>query len=308
MSATRPEPPDRRQPLPTALASVQLQAGRPPPGLHLVATPIGNLADITLRALQTLAGADSVFCEDTRHSRILLVHYGIGRKLEAYHEHNASRMRPEIVRRLERGESVALISDAGTPLVSDPGYKLARAAIDAGHAVFCAPGASAVLAALGVSGLAPDRFYFEGFLPPRSAARRARLGVLSAIPATLVFYESPTRLADSLADMEATLGDRDAAVARELTKLHETVWRAKLSELAARAAAAPVRGECVVLVAQAGREEASDAEIETMLAPQLETRSLRDAARDIADALGVPRARVYDAGLRLRKSGEDAGG
>ena len=196
-----------------------------PPGLYLVATPIGNLADITLRALATLARSDVIYCEDTRHSRTLLAHYSISRPLRPYHEHNAERERPRILAELATGKSVALISDAGTPLVSDPGYKLVRDCLNEGYRVTSLPGPSALLAAIGSTGLATDTFLFAGFLPAKQGARRARLAELQSVPATLVFFEAPSRLAESLADMAAVLGEREAAVARELTKLHEEVRR-----------------------------------------------------------------------------------
>ena len=197
-----------------------------------MATPIGNLGDITLRALGVLAGADAVLAEDTRVSRVLLSHYGIDTPLLPYHEHNAAAMRPQILARLARGEALALISDAGTPLVSDPGYKLVGDVVAAGHPVTALPGASAVMAALVVGGLPTDRFFFEGFLPEKSGARRTRLADLAAVPATLVFFESARRLADALADIAAVLGPRQTAVARELTKKFETVRRGTATALA----------------------------------------------------------------------------
>ena len=220
------------------------------PGLHVVATPIGNLRDITLRALSTLAAADAVIAEDTRVSHNLLAHYGVTTPLIAYHEHNAAAVRPHLLARLAEGAALALISDAGTPLVSDPGYKLVAEALAAGIAVTSVPGPSAVLAALVVAGLPTDRFFFEGFLPPKSAARRARINELALVPATLVFFESPRRLAEMLADLAAELGDRPAAVARELTKLYETTRRGTLLTNSPRITAReePPRGEIVVLV------------------------------------------------------------
>jgi 16S rRNA (cytidine1402-2'-O)-methyltransferase len=187
-------------------------------GLYVVATPIGNLADVTLRALAVLAGADGILAEDTRLSRTLLAHYGIETPLSSYHEHNAAEARPRALRRMTEGQALALISDAGTPLISDPGYKLVAESIAAGLRVTAAPGASAALAALCVAGLPTDRFFFEGFLPPRSAARRERINALANVSATLVFYEAPARLAESLADLALELGPRPAAVARELTR------------------------------------------------------------------------------------------
>jgi 16S rRNA (cytidine1402-2'-O)-methyltransferase len=272
-----------------------------PPGLYLVATPIGNLADITLRALSVLHRAGVICCEDTRHSRTLLSHYSISRPLRAYHEHNAERERPRLLAELASGASVALISDAGTPLISDPGYKLVRAALDAGHRVVSLPGPSAVLAALASAGLATDTFLFAGFLPPRAAARRGRLRELQAIPATLVFFESPARLADSLHDIAAVLGDREAAVARELTKLHEEIRRGTPAELAQWAQDQPPRGEMVVLVGPPRSEPVTDQDILTQLETLLGDTSLRDAAKAVAERLGVSKARVYDLGLGLKQ-------
>jgi len=219
------------------------------PGLHVVATPIGNLRDISFRALATLAAADAVIAEDTRVTSVLLAHYGISTPLVAYHEHNAKVMRPHLIARLEAGAALALVSDAGTPLVSDPGYKLVVEAAAAGIAVFTLPGPCAAIAALTTAALPTDRFFFEGFLPAKAAARRERIAALRAIPATLVVYEAPSRLAESLADLAAGLGPRPAAVARELTKLHEETRRATLVELAQHygAAGAP-KGEIVVVV------------------------------------------------------------
>ena len=251
-----------------------------PAGLYLVATPIGNLADITLRALAVLARADIVYCEDTRHSRVLLAHYSISRPTRPYHEHNAERERPRVLAELAAGKSVAIISDAGTPLISDPGYKLVREAIAAGHPVFSLPGPSAVLAALATAGLATDAFLFAGFLPPRQKARQDRLAELKAVPATLVFFEAPSRLAETLADIGAVLGNRAAAVARELTKLYEEVRRGSPDELARWAAEAEPRGEMVVLVGPPTAEAVTD---ETIVAPA------RGAACDHEPARRGPR-------------------
>jgi 16S rRNA (cytidine1402-2'-O)-methyltransferase len=270
-------------------------------GLYLVATPIGNLGDITLRALATLARADVLYCEDTRHSGVLLAHFAIARQLRAYHEHNAERERPRILAELAGGRSVALISDAGTPLVSDPGYKLVRAALEAGHRVVSLPGPSAPLAALAGAGLATDTFLFAGFLPARQAARRARLAELKAVPATLVFFEAPSRLADCLADIGQVLGPRDAAVARELTKLYEEVRRGTPSELARWALQSRPRGEMVVLAGPPVAEAVSDEAIAAKLTPMLSVMSLSEAARAAADDLGVAKARAYDIGIALKR-------
>ncbi len=272
------------------------------PGLYVVATPIGNLADITLRALSVLARADAIYCEDTRHSLKLLSHFAIRAPTRPYHEHNAEEQRPRILAELEAGKRLALISDAGTPLISDPGFKLVRDVVAAGHAAVSIPGASAVLTGLASSGLPTDAFFFAGFLPPRGGSRRNRIEALKAIPGTLVFFEAPTRVADTLADLAAVLGSRPGVVARELTKMHEEFRRGPLPELAAMFAAADEpKGEIVVLVGPPGAEEVTDAMIGERLDIALETQSLRDAAKAVADDLAVPKARVYDLGLKLRK-------
>ncbi len=271
------------------------------PGLYLVATPIGNIADITLRALSVLAAADLVACEDTRVSRKLLAHYAIATERVPYHEHNAETMRPKLIARLEGGARVALVSDAGTPLVSDPGFKLVREALARGISVTSVPGASAPLAALVLSGLPCERFFFAGFLPPKGEARRRALVELRAVPATLVFFESAPRLAASLADMAAVLGDRPAAAARELTKLYEEVRRAPLAELAAHyREAGPPKGELVLLVGPpAAAEEASAAAIDAALTAALARLSIKDAAAAVAGALSLPRRAVYQRALAL---------
>jgi len=278
---------------------------RPLSGLLVVATPIGNLADISARALGVLSDAAIVACEDTRVSRKLLSAHGLDRALTAYHENNAERVRPQLIEAMKRGESVALISDAGTPLVSDPGYKLVRAAIDAGLPVTAIPGASAVLAALVVSGLPTDRFFFGGFLPAKSAARRTALGELAAVPGTLMLFESGRRLAGSLRDMAAVLGPRQAAVTRELTKLFEEVRRGGLDELAAAygAEAAP-KGEIVVVVAPPSQEETAQEDLDAQLLAALEQASLRDAAALVAAATGLPKRQVYARALALSRRDE----
>ena len=270
-------------------------------GLALVATPIGNLSDITQRALAMLAAVDVVACEDTRVTAKLLRAHGLDPSLVSYNDHNAARVRPRLIKRLERGETVALVSDAGTPLVSDPGYKLVRAAIARGIAVTTAPGPSAALAALVLSGLPSDRFLFAGFLPPRAAARRTALGGFKTVPATLVFFESARRLAPALADMAAVLGDRPAAVAREMTKLHEEVRRDGLAALAAayRAEGAP-RGEVVIVTAGAeAAAQLDDAALDARLRAALATHSLRDAVAAVSAETGQPRRRVYARALAL---------
>jgi 16S rRNA (cytidine1402-2'-O)-methyltransferase len=281
-----------------------LLASTLPAGLYLVATPIGNLGDITLRALATLARADVLYCEDTRHSATLLAHFAMARATRPYHEHNAQRERPRILALLAEGKSVALVSDAGTPLVSDPGYKLVREALAAGYPVTSLPGPSALLAALTSAGLATDTFLFAGFLPARQAARRTRLAQLGTVPATLVFFEAPSRLADCLADIEAVLGPRQGAVARELTKLYEEVRRGTPAELALWAAEAAPRGEIVVLVGPPTAAAVTDAAIAAKLTPMLSEMSLSDAARAAADQLGISKARAYDIGIALKRSGD----
>jgi 16S rRNA (cytidine1402-2'-O)-methyltransferase len=270
-------------------------------GLYVVATPIGNLRDITLRALDTLTAADRVYAEDTRVARKLLDAYGLKPRLGAYHEHNAEAARAEILQALARGESVALISDAGTPLVSDPGFKLARAAIEAGHRVIPIPGPSALLAGLVVSGLPSDRFLFAGFLPAKQSARRAALADLAETDATLILYETGPRLAQSLADMAEVLGARPAAVARELTKLFEETRRGPLDELAAHyAEAGPPKGEIVVIIAPpAPKAEVSDETLDAFLRDAL-PRGVKQASAEAARELGVPRKRAYARALELK--------
>jgi 16S rRNA (cytidine1402-2'-O)-methyltransferase len=273
------------------------------PALYLVATPIGNLADISLRALAILARADLIAAEDTRHSKKLLSHFGLRAELTPYHEHNAEKERPRLLARLRAGQSAALISDAGTPLVSDPGYKLVREALDDGLTVVSIPGPSASLAALTSSGLPTDTFLFAGFLPPKSGARRARLETLKSAPATLIVFESASRLAKSLADMADLLGPREAAVAKELTKLHECVTRGRLDRLAAAFSGATLKGEFVVVVAPPAEDqgEPSDEMIEEQLVKALKLDSFRDAVRSVAEVLNVSRARVYELGLKLKR-------
>lgn len=286
---------------PEARAAAPVQTPQLAPGLYVVATPIGNLRDITLRALEVLRAADLVLCEDTRVTHKLLERHQLSPKLAAYHDHNAASVRPRVLAELAKGSAIALVSDAGTPLVSDPGFKLVEAAIDAGHRVFPIPGASAALAALVAAGLPSDRFFFEGFLPPKSGARKARLSELRAIPATMIFYESGPRLAESLSDMAATLGARDAAVCRELTKAFEEIRRGTLSDLADHyeEAGAP-KGEIVVVVAPPGETPLLDEEdIEQKIKTALKTLSLKDASAAIAAETGLPRKEIYARALAL---------
>jgi 16S rRNA (cytidine1402-2'-O)-methyltransferase len=271
------------------------------PGLYLVATPIGNLRDITLRALDVLAGADVVLCEDTRMGGKLLAAHQISAKLERYDEHAAERARPMILARLAAGTRIALTSDAGTPLISDPGYRLVREAAAQGTAVFPVPGASAALAGLIVSGLPTDRFLFAGFAPPKSAGRRAFFQELAPIRASLVFYESGPRLAASLADMAQVFGAREAAVARELTKLHETVIRGPLPALAADPRLDEPRGEIVVVVGPPlDAPAATQAEADAALAEAVARLGPSAGAAEVARALGLPRRELYARALALR--------
>jgi 16S rRNA (cytidine1402-2'-O)-methyltransferase len=276
-------------------------------GLYIVATPIGNLRDITLRALEILSSADLVACEDTRVTRKLFDHYGLSTQLTAYHDHNAETARPKILARLAAGEAIALVSDAGTPLISDPGYRLVREAVAAGHPVTAAPGPSSALMALTVAGPPTDRFFFEGFLPARETARRARIAELARIPASLVLFESGPRLAATLADLATGFGAREAAIARELTKLHEEVRRGDLASLAADyAAGAETRGEIVIVIAPPAPEQPGAADIDALLTAALARASLKDAVAEVAAVTGEPRRAVYSRALTLMKGDKDA--
>ncbi|MFZ0067187.1 MAG: 16S rRNA (cytidine(1402)-2'-O)-methyltransferase [Pseudolabrys sp.] len=296
--------PRRYAPFGTAIKAAEAASG-----LYLVATPIGNLGDVTLRALELLAGADVIACEDTRVTRKLTERYGITTPLTSYHEHNAAEARPKLLARLADGQAVALVSDAGTPLISDPGYKLVRAACEAGHAVTALPGASAVLTALSVAGLPTDHFFFEGFLPPRQSARQKRIAVLANVQATLVLFESGPRIAAALADLAATLGAREAAICRELTKLHEEVKRSDLVTLAHEySTGAETRGEFVIVVAPPpdGGEPADN--IDDLLRQALTRVSVKDAVGEVALATGRPRREVYQRALVLaRDTADDTG-
>jgi 16S rRNA (cytidine1402-2'-O)-methyltransferase len=289
-----------------SLAGEAIEAPPLAPGLYLVATPIGNLRDISLRALETLAAASVIACEDSRVTRKLTEHYGIARPLTPYHEHNAAEARPKLLARLRDGETVALVSDAGTPLISDPGYKLVRAASEAGHAVVAVPGACAVLTALGVAGLPTDRFFFEGFLPPKQAARRKRIAALSNIPASLVLFESGPRLAATLADLADGLDAREAAICRELTKLHEEVRRATLDDLARHYdAGGETRGEIVIVVAPPADDADKADDVDDLLRRALARVSVKDAVGEVALATGRPRREVYQRALALAKDNGD---
>ncbi len=285
------------------VAGHDVTAPKLPPGLHLVATPIGHLHDVTLRALETLAGADVIACEDTRVTGKLTARYGISTTLTPYHDHNAVAARPKLLRRLAEGAAIVLVSDAGTPLVSDPGYKLVRAAIEHGHAVTALPGPSAVLAAMMIAGLPSDRFLFDGYLPAKPGQRRARIAELAGIPATLVLFETGPRLADALADLADRLGPRAASICRELTKLHEEVRRGDLVPLAAVAAhAAPPPGEIVIVVAPPAidQDRSSPDEVEALLRDALARMSVREAVAEVAVVARLPRREIYRRALALK--------
>jgi 16S rRNA (cytidine1402-2'-O)-methyltransferase len=270
------------------------------PGLYIVSTPIGNLRDMTLRAIDVLAAADLVLAEDTRVSGKLLSAYGLKNKLERYDEHAAERVRPRVLQLLAGGGRVALVSDAGTPLISDPGYRLVREATQQGASVFPIPGASAVMAALAVAGLPTDRFLFAGFPPSRSAGRRALFAELAPIRASLVFFEGGSRLAASLADMAAVFGPREAMVGRELTKLYETCIRGPLEVLAADPALAAPKGEMVVVVGPGADVAASPADADAALADALTRLGPAEAASEVAGALGLNRRDLYRRALALK--------
>ncbi|MGR3724092.1 16S rRNA (cytidine(1402)-2'-O)-methyltransferase [Abyssibius alkaniclasticus] len=276
------------------------------PGLYLVATPIGAARDITLRALDILASADMLAAEDTRNTRHLMEIHGIalnGRKILPYHDHNGAQQRPRLLAAVAEGRSLAYVSDAGTPMVADPGYALAQGMIAQGLPVFAAPGASALLAALAVAGQPTDRFMFAGFPPPKAAARARFLADLAAVPATLVFYESPRRLADCLAGMATAYGDaRPASVCRELTKKFEQVRRGALGTLAAEYAAEPApRGEVVIVLGPPVAIQRSAETLDSALTSALANHSLKDAVAAVAEALDLPRKQVYARALDLAK-------
>lgn len=269
------------------------------PGLYVTATPIGNLKDVTLRALEVLGEADAIACEDTRTTVRLLSAHGLKTPLVPYHDHNAEAARPKLLARIAAGEAVALVSDAGTPLISDPGYKLVREARERGFKVVAIPGASALTAALSIAGTPTDRVLFAGFPPARAGARAAFFKELAGLQATLVFYEGPSRLGASLAAMAAAFGDRRAVVARELTKMYEETVGGALSELAARYAEAPPKGEIVVLV-EPPAENAGAVDLDAALRAAMAEMSLKDAAAAAAEAAGVPRRTAYARALQLK--------
>ena len=268
-----------------------------------MATPIGNLGDITLRALETLAGCDLIACEDSRVTSRLTGKFLISTPMKPYHEHNAQAARPKLLQRLAEGASIALVSDAGTPLISDPGFKLVREAAEAGHSITPIPGPSAVLAALTTAGLPTDRFFFEGFLPPKSGARRTRIKQLAGIDATLVLFEGGSRIADSIADLAAAMGERDGAVCRELTKMHEEIRRAPLRQLAADAGKLETRGEFVIVIGPppAGAQQMSMDELDVILKAAMTTQSLKDAVAHAVELSGKPKREVYARALELAK-------
>jgi 16S rRNA (cytidine1402-2'-O)-methyltransferase len=265
------------------------------------------LRDVTVRALEVLAAADLIACEDTRVTRKLLEHYGIRASLSSYHEHNAAEAGPKLIARLAEGCAIALVSDAGTPLVSDPGYRLVRDVRAAGHPVTAVPGASAVLTALAISGLPTDQFFFEGFLPARGGQRRSRILELDRIAATLVLFESGPRIAVSLADLAEGLGAREAAICRELTKLHEEVRRGELGALASEYAgtAAQTRGEFVIVIAPPAPARAEPANIDALLQAALGRLSVKAAVAEIAACTGLPRRQVYQRALALTEDLDD---
>lgn len=275
------------------------------PGLYFVSTPIGAARDITLRGLDILAKADVLAAEDTRTLKHLMEIHGVSlgdRHVFAYHDHNGEMMRPKLLRALAEGKSVAYASEAGTPLVADPGFQLGRAAIAENQAVLAAPGASAVLAALTVSGLPSDRFLFAGFLPTQAGARAKTLKELGQVPATLIFYESPKRVNRLLGEMVQLWGEaREAVVCRELTKRFEEVTRGSLGELATAFDGRAVKGEIVVLVGRAEAQKLDDESIEDRLRIHLAEKSVKDAAADVALELNLPKREVYQLALRLNK-------
>jgi 16S rRNA (cytidine1402-2'-O)-methyltransferase len=270
------------------------------PGLYIVATPIGNLRDITLRALDVLAQADLILAEDTRVTGKLLSAYGLKGRMERYDEHAAERVRPKVLASLAGGGRVALVSDAGTPLISDPGFRLVREAVEAGAAVHPIPGASSVTAALSVAGLPTDRFLFAGFPPPKSAARRTFFTELAPLRASLVFLEGASRLAASLADMAAVFGPREAVVGRELTKLYETCHRGRLPDLAADPALAAPKGEMVVVIAPPEAVDATPEDADAALSEALMRLGPSEAAGEVAQALGLNRRELYRRALALK--------
>ena len=277
------------------------------PGLHVVATPIGNLGDITLRALATLAAAETVLCEDTRTSGKLMERFAIRTRLSPYHEHNAQKVRPEILERLKHGATIALISDAGMPLVSDPGYRLVKEAVEQGIPVTACPGPSAVLTGLALSGLPTDRFLFAGFVPQKQGERMKLFAEFAKLKATLIFFESPHRIVETLNDLSTALPGRRVAVTRELTKLHEEVLRGAASEIAAELSArAAVKGEITLLVGPPeGEEEISEADLEAAITEALAAMPASKAASEVAKRFNLNRSDIYQM-ILARKGGDGA--
>ncbi len=300
-----PSNPKGSHPRTYAIAGQPIEARSLPSGLYIVATPIGNLADITLRALETLAAVDLIACEDTRVTHRLLERYRIRAAMAPYHDHNAAAARPVILRRLASGEAVALVSDAGTPLISDPGLKLVRAAQAAGHPIVAIPGASSVLAALCVAGLPTDRFYFAGFLPTKASARTTRIAEIANLPATIVLFEAGSRIAETLAELAARLGARDAVICRELTKLHEEIRRGLLAEQAMHyAGAVERRGEFVIVIAPPNDAPAEAVDIDAMLRKALANSSTKEAVDAVVGATGESRRYVYRRAIELKNNAE----
>ena len=308
VSTNPPDPPEQSGKRNYAINGQRLTAPKPAAGLYLVATPIGNLGDVTLRALEVLAGVDLIACEDTRITRRLTERYAITAQLTPYHEHNAASARPKLLERLAQGASIALVSDAGTPLISDPGFKLVREVCAAGFPVVALPGPSSVLTALSVAALPTDRFFFEGFLPPKQTARRARLTELARLDATLVLFESGSRVQETLSDLAAIMGGRDAAICREMTKMHEEINRGPLSELAQSAATLETRGEFVLVIGPRaeGSELMTTDEVDDLLRDRLARDSVKDAVAHAVEVSGRPRREIYARALELSKNhGQD---
>lgn len=285
-----------------SIKGIAFEAESLAPGLYVTSTPIGHLADISLRAVNALAAADAILCEDTRVTGKLLQRYGITTRLVPYHDHNAAKLRPRILADLEAGQALVLVSDAGTPLVSDPGYKLARDVIEAGLPLQVIPGASAPLAALALSGLPSDRFMFAGFLPEKQGERRRLLEELKTVPATLIFFESAHRIVASLADIALTLGARDVAVTRELTKLYEEALRGPVAEVAARLAEREtIKGEITLVVAPPGAAAPPEADIiDAALREASAILPAGKAAAEVAQRFGLPKKDLYDRLLVLK--------